>query len=963
MVQIQLLGGVAATTDQGTPVELGATKARVVLAALALSAGQPVAVTRLIDLVWAENPPRTAEKTLQGYIADLRRRLGAALITRTGAAYRLDVPQSAIDVHRFRGHLAAGDTAAALDQWRGAPLAGLTAPGLQPAVDALIQQWLSAIEASLADAAHTDPARAVATLTQLTAEHPSREELWALLMSALYRTGQQTEALAAYHRARKFLVEELGVEPGPRLREVERQILAQDEALSSESAAGLTEPGAQPEATGVGRLYGRERELGEVITTLTSAPLVTLVGPGGIGKTALARAAAGQWRRQHRQRVAVVELGDVAGPGAVVRWVADALGIIERADTTLSESIAAVLRSSPTLLVLDNCEHLIDDAAALASTIVATSSASAGSVQSATSRMLATSREPLNVVAEQLVRVGPLDDEAARDLFIDRTQGRAAGPVLDGAESTIAEICQRLDGLPLAIELAAAQTSSMSVPELLARLNARFRLLTDGRRDAADRHRTLRATVAWSYDLLNEAEQQLFQRLSVFTGSFTWAAAESVAGFGDLDAVDVDVLVDSLVNRSMVTADPRPSGTHLALLETLRDFAAEQLASNGDSARLAARHADWCADEVTEIHRMLVSEDEIEGVQRLNQLWPNLRTALDWACRRADWRMAETLVRPIAAEANLRRRAEISDWAERIVELIRADGSTQNPGQRADVAFWLMWAANRHVQAGDTESYQRLIDRYGYHDHPLLRYAHAYAYDDGEEGYRASRAARQWLRDRGEHHVANLVEIAGVGGNLMGMGRFDELDELAAELEQRYRTTGPPSYLYFALGLRGYAAQFQGRHDDARAHFAASSEIWVPSGTFLVNRTVEARTRFDAGEAHRGLIMLLEHVEDVLATDYVDVVKMVAVEFVYMVARLGHLRAAGRVLGYLRTTGSYGLLAEQTVLADVVQRLHQRAEVTQESSAVLSDGRHTLTFMREVLSELTDGGQIRGRRP
>lgn len=625
MVQIRLLGGVTVATDAGASVEVGPAKCRAVLAALALSVGEAVPVSRLVDVVWGEDVPRTAEKTLQGYIAGLRKGLGPHTIVRTGAAYRLDTAADAVDVHRFRRHVGTGEVDAALAEWAGTPLAGLDAPGLKPVADGLIEQWLSAVEVDLERRVDTDPPAAVATLTQLTADHPFREGLWALLMTALYRSGRQADALAAYQRARQHLVEELGVEPGPRLRGVERLILEHDERLHADAGDRAPLRTASAPLGNVprrlGRLFGRDGDRDAVLEALDASPVVTLVGPGGIGKTALALAAAHRWQDDGKQRVWLVELGQIATSGDVPRAVADALGVIEGSAATLTDSVVAALQTRTTLLVLDNCEHVIDGAAVLASAV-------ADHVPD--TRVLATSREGLGIAGERLVVVEPLDPAGAGvELFAERARAVSGGFDLDDSPSEVAEICRRLDGMPLAIELAAARTRSLTPSQLLARVDDRLRLLTNGRRGGADRHRTLRATIGWSYDLLSPAQRMMLQRLAVFTGPFDLAAAEAVAACGDLDTVDVDRLLGDLVERSMVTSESGPFGRRFRLLETLRHFAAEQLAAHGAPGEVAGRHARWCRDEVAHIHGLLTGPGEVEGVARLRELWPNLRTAVD----------------------------------------------------------------------------------------------------------------------------------------------------------------------------------------------------------------------------------------------------------------------------------------------------------------------------------------------
>jgi predicted ATPase/DNA-binding SARP family transcriptional activator len=997
VMRIQLLGGVSVAADGGEPLDVGPAKCRAVLAALALSVGETVPVSRLINVVWGEDPPRTAEKTLQGYVARLRKRLGPDAIVRAGTAYRLQLDPDVVDVARFQRLLVAGDDDAALTMWTGTPLAGLDVPGLTPAVDGLVEQWLAAVERGLRRRVASDAAGAIAPLTELTAAHPFREELWALLMTALYRAGRQADALAAFQRAREHLVGELGVEPGRRLRQVEAQILdhdewAQDEPEAPSSASGrptgtvtfgfaevadaaklwvehrrkmalalarldtvirdtadrhggtvvvasgdtvgvafhraddaaawagelqmavAQEPwpggvevrlqvglhtgeseehggayfgpavhtaarlaaaghGGQTLVTGVTaalldrddlrdlgthsfesvvgehdvrqlddgehpllrsavvrrgnlprrlvRLVGRDAQREAVAEAMEASPVVTLVGPGGIGKTTLALAAARRSEADGPRRVWLVELAEIANPGDVPHAVAETLGVTGGTGRTLTESVVAALRARPTLLVLDNCEHVVEGAAALARAVAE---------DGTETRVLATSREGLGIPDEQQVAVSPLDPGAAVELFADRARAGSATFDLDATRAEVEEVCRRLDGLPLAIELAAARTRSLTPAQLLSRLDDRLRLLGGGRRSSAERHRTLRATVQWSYDLLSPPQQELFERLSVFAGPFDLTAVEAVAG-GDQDAIATSHVLGDLVERSMVTVETGPFGRRFRLLETLRQFALEHLTARGDRAAVERRHAQWCRGEIARIGVLLTGHGEVEGVARLAELWPNLRAAVDWACGTGDRELADALVRPIAAEVNLRKQAEIAGWAERILDLTPPD---DEPG----VVFWLLWAVHRHMHAGDHAAYEQLVQRHGHADHPVIRYTHGYLYGDGGELCAASPMAMEWLRAHGEIHAADLAELAGLASGLMTLGRFTELVALASRLAERHRAHGPATLAYFGLGMLGYAAQLQGRYDDAARCFTESARIEVPAGTYMVSRPV-----------------------------------------------------------------------------------------------------------------------------
>ena len=1115
-MQVHLLGGVTAVPDDGEPLDLGPAKCRALLAALALSVGAAVPVSSLVDIVWGEDPPRTAEKTLQGYVARLRKVLGHKTIERTGSAYRLNVAPDQVDVVRFRRLLAAGDVDAALATWTGTPLAGVDVPGLRGAADGLVEQWLDATEAALGRRVSTDAASVIAPLTELTSAHPFREELWALLMTALYRVGRQADALAAFQRAREHLVDELGVEPGPRLRDVESRILAHDEELRNGGAAprrgpdtaadrptgtvtfgsvevadatrlwaehgrkmalamarldavvgditgrqhgivvrsagesstvafhraddaavwatelqvaveqepwpggvdvrlqvalhtGETEEhdggyfgpavhtaaqltaaahGGQILVSGVtaallerddlrdlgphrlegaagehevwqldagrhpplravgsrrgnlpnrlGRLVGRDAELDVVAAALEESPVVTLVGPGGIGKTALALAGARRAESDGPRRVWLIELAEITGPGDVPRAVAETLGVVGGSGRTLTESVVAALRSRPTLLILDNCEHVIDGAAVLARAIAD---------DGADTRVLATSREGLGIPGEQLVPVAPLDPSgAAAELFAERAQAASGTFDLPSVHAEVEEICRRLDGLPLAIELAAARTTSLTPAQLLARLDDRLRLLGGGRRTSAARHRTLRATVQWSYDLLSSAQQMLFERLAVFAGSFDLAAAEAVARSPDQDAIDIDHLLGDLVERSMLTVESGPFGRRLRMLETLRQLAAERLTARGQREQIAGRHARWCRDQVAHIGDLLAGPGEIEGVARLADLWPNLRAAFDWACACGDAETADALVRPVAIEVDLRRQAEIGDWAERILDLTA-------PEDEDRVAFWLLWAGHRRAQAGDQEAYEALVRRHGHSDHPLVRFNEAYLSEVGEDSRASSPAAVAWLREHGEDHAADLIEVSGVAASLMTLQRFAELDELAADMAERHAAHGPPTLRYFALGMRGYAAQYQGRQEEAARFFTEAEEIVLPVGTYRVIQTATARMAFERGDRPRAYRILRDNIDTVLDADYVDVTRMVAVEFITMMAAINRLPEAAQVLTYLDTTGDYGTLAREHLIADAAGCIDADPDLADHRGRTL-DAQAALVVMRDVLEDL-----------
>lgn len=1122
MVQIRLLDGVSAVDDSGEPIDIGPTKSQALLAALALRPGAVVPVSRLVAMVWGDDPPRTADKTLQSYVTRLRKQLGEGSIVRVGAAYRLDVDPASVDVVRFQRLLSAGHVDTALAEWRGAPLAGLDAEGLAPAAQALVEQWLGATEAQLARQVDVEPVAVVGRLTELVADHPFREGLCGLLMTALYRVGRQADALAAYRTARHHLVEALGVEPGPELRTLEGRILAQDEALRlvppvegrpaaadgggvvegtltfgfadvddaarswvthpHESAAAMArygqlvrggaaahggrvfvsrgssfgvafdragdalawsldlqaatgrEPwpravtvcvriglhtgpadvlagtpsgphvhlaaslaaaghggqtlvsGATADVIGAsarllelgvyrldgvpgeqrlhqvgddvhppvrssddrrrgnlprrsGRLIGREHELHAIEEALAAAPVVTLVGPGGIGKTRLATAAAQVLEPEVDGDAWLVELAEVASASDVPRAVADVLDLHEGRGRSLTDAAVSALRERRVLLVLDNCEHVLDGAAAFVAAVVA------GCPQV---RVLATSRERLGVGHERLVAVGPLDPSGpGAELF--RERATALDPAFDahGDRPAIEALCRRLDGVPLAIELAAARTRTMAPADLLVRLDDSLRLLTGGLRSGVGHHRTLRAAIQWSYDLLSPGERSLFQRLSRFVGPFDLGAAESVGAAGEVDAVEVDELLGRLVEQSMVLVEPGPFGRRFQLLESMRQFGAERLAAAGGDDAVALRHARWCVEQGERIHDLLAGHDEIEGAGRLVELWPNLRAAVDWAIARGDGHLARALIAPVAAEALVRSQTEVADWAERVLAIAPAEDEDL-------VVFALSLAARRYWRLQDRDGFERLVERYGAPDHAMVHHARALVYQDSEALLVWCPQVAAELRRRGDDHLAQLSDI-GIARSLMVLGRFGEADVHLAALTERYRANGPPSLLSWMLTMSGYSVAAQGDRDGADRLFDESATIEVPDRTHSRNRPNEALAAFRRGDRARALRVMRSDVEDLSEQENLYDLAGTAIAFLGVMAGLGRYGDAACIRGFLEGANLVKTHILRQTVVDAIEQITVGVGTTveqQRATGRAMDGHQALRFMRGVLDEL-----------
>ncbi|MET9957806.1 BTAD domain-containing putative transcriptional regulator [Streptomyces sp. NPDC006326] len=714
-----ILGVTEARDETGAPLPIGGARLRALLAALALRAGGPAAasVADLVDEVWGDDPPQDAPAALQALVARLRRALGGRETVHADPAggYRLAVAdRDDIDLHRFNRlaragarHLAAApdDPAgaaealrAALALWRGPALADLPEPARTAHAAAAEARRTAAlrdrIEAELRAGA-ADPAWLLAEIEALIRENPYDEPLRAQQLRALRAAGRPADALAAYERTRRTLAEGLGTDPGPELTALHAQLLAPHPPAQPEPAP--QEPAPAPPTAPGGNLrprltsfVGREPELASLHTDLTRLRLITLTGPGGSGKTRLAEHAAAA----HRPEAAwLVELARLDHPAAVPGAVLSALGLRETAlvarEKTASEDPTAQLvehcAHRSLLLVLDNCEHVIGAAAELAETLL---------THCPGVRILATSREPLGVPGETVRPVDPLPPDPAHRLFADRAVAVRPGFTAADDPDAVAEICSRLDGLPLAIELAAARLRLLTPRQIADRLDDRFRLLTSGSRTVLPRQQTLRAVVDWSWELLDAPERTVLRRLSVFAGGCDLPAAEAVcadpATTPALGAADIADVLGSLVDKSLVLAEPEaepgPDGTAMRyrMLETIHEYAAERAAhEEADRAAAADRHADHYRALAETAEPLLRSGAQLPWIRRTETELDNLRAALLHATSTGSAETAERLGLALGWFWALRNyRIEGAEWAGRILALTPAEPAEDTP------AYW-----------------------------------------------------------------------------------------------------------------------------------------------------------------------------------------------------------------------------------------------------------------------------------
>ncbi|MBO0515559.1 AfsR/SARP family transcriptional regulator, partial [Streptomyces beijiangensis] len=723
-MRYRLLTTTQAVRDDGSAVPLGGARLRALLAVLALRPGRTVRVGVLVDEVWDGEPPADAAGALQALVARLRRALGPGAVASDDGGYRLCAEPDDVDLYRFER--LAGEGARALESgdpvkaaalledalglWQGEVLADL------PDRTAVAARWearrLEAQRASLAAAVALGRAEeALPELGALCEGHPLDEPLQALRIRALRGAGRTAQALEAYEGVRRGLAEELGADPGPELRSLHAELLAPspprgaapdpgpqapdgldfadrraDEscisphqaspALEERGFGGGASDAAEPLHRGNLRsrltsFVGRERDIVALSHDLRHARLVTLLGPGGAGKTRLSQEAAETVADAWPDGVWLAELAPVDDPENVPEAVLAALGAREAVlHGAGAEKMRAVDRNSgdplvklaahcarrKMLILLDNCEHVVDEAARLAEELLA---------RCPGLTILATSREPLGVPGELLRPLEPLPQPTALRLFAERGAAARAGFRTDEDPEAAAEICRRLDGLPLAIELAAARLRMLTPRQIADRLDDRFKLLTGGARTVLPRQQTLRAVVDWSWDLLDEGERSVLRRLSVFAGGCDLAAAEAVCGPESMDGLG------SLVDKSLVVARPSAGGgMRYRLLETVGEYAAERLDESGERADAERQHLVYFRELARAEDLKLRGGGQREAIALLEREYENLRTALRRAVAARDEHEALCLIHALHGFWQMRGlRSEGKHWSTLIAEL------------------------------------------------------------------------------------------------------------------------------------------------------------------------------------------------------------------------------------------------------------------------------------------------------
>jgi predicted ATPase/DNA-binding SARP family transcriptional activator len=814
-VHIGLLGAVEVRVDGG-PVPLRGVRLRGLLARLALDAGRPVGTSVLVDDLWGESPPDGAGNALQALVSRLRRAIGGDLVVTDARGYRLRVAPRDVDALRFDELVTAAGSqppesaydlaTEALALWRGPALVDVAELPFAGLVAARLGERRAVLVESRARVA-LRLRRVADELDGLTAQldaAPLRETTAALLSAGLHAAGRQADALAVADRTIARLADELGVDPGPELAAARLAVLRGETMSAAEPRAATRTVG-----TGLNSFVGRAGDVERVRRLLTGTRLVTLIGPGGAGKTRLAREAVAG-RTAVLAELASLTDGDQLA-AAVLAAVGEPELVLRTQDDPAPDSVTRLvtaLTARDTLLVLDNCEHLVDAAAALTETLLHAAPRL---------RVLATSREPLGVPGEVLHPVEALAGPDAVALFADRAAAVRPGFALTAdVEPVAAMICRRLDGQPLPIELAAARLRTLTPAEILTRLDDRFRLLTSGARTALPRHQTLRAVVDWSWDLLADPERAVARRLAVFAGGATAAAAEGVCAGPDVD--DVFERLASLVDKSLVVAVPQPDGlpTRYRMLETIREYAGERLDEAGEREAAADAHARMVLDLAETAEPHLRTADQLVWLARLRAEADEIDIALRRTVAGGDAATAHRIVAAMVWSWLIRGRTDEADrWTTTVHGL---DGQVPAQARALSTGFLAVLSVGKGDAAGArrlAETAVALAAGLPRPWHPVLQLLEPVTTllveeDDGPIVALATEAQDPWVRGYALSVRAQIAE---------NEGRIDEQRELLRVAHDQLAAIGDR----FGLGLTVHSL---GELEDVAGDHAAAARAY-----------------------------------------------------------------------------------------------------------------------------------------
>ena len=885
-IEVRVLGPIDVVGEDGS-IPLAGKQARL-LAALVVAGGRACGIDELVEAVWDGSAPPSARKLVQVYISQLRKALPELQLVTRGGAYALELDREGLDAARFEGLLDEcrstrrdGNPALtvslaerALALWRGRAYGELAyEEPWRAESDRLEELQLVAreerLDAQLALGRHEEILGEALALAEAS---PFRERVHELAMLALYRCGRQTDALDHFAAAHARLRDELGLEPGPALRDLQRRILQHDPELDLARGGGRM-PSSLPAPPNP--LIGRERELGELQALLErrDARLVVLTGAGGTGKTRLALEAARRLESGYANGVLLVELASIQDAALVPSTLAHALGVPESADQDPALALSVSLAPLELLVVLDNAEHL-REAAPLYTELLR---------RAPRLTMLITSRAVLHVRGERVFPVAPLAEDAALELFVQRARLlRPDFELTEADEHDVREICRRVDGLPLAIELAAARVRTLPPRVVLDRLGARLGFLTGGPRDLPARQQTLRETIEWSVGLLKEPDRRAFARLGVFVGPWSLDAAAEICG------VCLDEL-STLVDDSLVLAVHEPGDLRFTMLETVRDLAREHLGADDECEDVRRRHATYYVSLAEEAEEALAGAEQARWLNRLEAEHDELRSALAWLAGHgpsgAELRLAAALgrfryIRGYLVEG----RSTLESALER--------GSDEPPALRAK-AYRVGSALD--VLLGDYE--------------------------------RALALARTGLELYGEadDRLGVARSLSNVGAILVALGRPQEAAEALDEAVALARALGDERALALSLNNRGDVALTLGDWETASGRFAESLELLRSVGDdvniarSLFNLGVVALERGDEAAARQ---YVAESVERCYVLDDKEDIAWCLVAFAALYERGGDVRLGARLLG-----AADRLLAGMgATLKPYEQALHSRVE-------------------------------------